>query len=492
MIILFSLNAFSQISETKLVPSDGISSNTFGYSVAIAGDYVVIGAHGDDEHGIYTGAAYVYLRSGGSWTEQEKLKPRDTTDFAQFGFAVAIDGDHMIIGAPGDEENGTEAGAAYIFERDSITGNWTKRYKLLASDGESNDEFGWAVAIWGDYAIVGAPLENSYIGSAYVFKRSDTTWIEEDKLTASNGVGDAVFGVSVSIYGDYTIIGAYQDDEIGNEAGAAYIFRRDNTNWTQQEKLLASDIGWGDWFGKSVSIFGDYAIVGAIYAWGPEARAGSAYIFKREDTTWTEQVKLIDSTGANGHLYGSSVCIKGDYAAVGEPADNDNGPISGSAFIYKRVGENWIEMAKLLASDGETGDDFGRDVCINNDYTIVGAPFEDAGGTYSGAAYIYDGFLTGIKEQDGVKVPQNFTLKQNYPNPFNPNTIIRYQLPERGNVSLKVYDVLGNEVATLVNEENPAGEYELEFNAEELTSGIYFYQLKTDNYIKTKKMILLR
>jgi len=489
--ISFFLNfSLAQITETKLVPDD--DTGLFGEAVSIDDNYAVIGTEWEDSLGSLAGAVYVFIRNGTSWTQQAKILASDGTTGDRFGFSVSIDGEYFIAGAFTEDEMGDNAGAAYIFHRDTVTGEWIEQVKLLASDGHAGDRFGVSVSMDGDYVIVGAQGVNNDTGAVYIFKREDTTWTEEAKFSANNSVSDALFGNTVSLSGQYAIIGAPHDEEIGHESGAAYIFHRDGVNWTQQEKLLSSDMLADDLFGYTVSISGDYAIVGAVSAWSIVTSAGAAYIFKRDGTTWTEQIKLIDSTAGTGYRYANSVYIDGDYALVGEPSDDDLGLSSGSAFIYKREGENWTKVVKLLASDGATGEDFGYSVCIRDAQIIVGAPFQATGGTYDGAAYVYNGFLTGINEDAGFNIPRNFILEQNYPNPFNPTTTIKYQLPELGFVTLKVYDVLGNAVATLVNKEKPAGEFEVEFDGKGLTSGVYFYQLKAGSVIETKKMVLLR
>jgi hypothetical protein len=189
------------------------------------------------------------------------------------------------------------------------------------------------------------------------------------------------------------------------------------------------------------------------------------------------EVKILPIDGAPGDEFGQSVSISGDYTIVGARWDDDNGMMSGSAYIFQRDGANWIEEQKLLATDGAEGDQFGFSVSISGDYAIVGARWDDDNGDSSGSAYIYKGFVVDIEYEELV-YPLYFSLQQNYPNPFNPNTTIRYDIPERSITIIKLYDVLGNEVRTLVEEEMSVGSYQYELNATELPSGVYFYQLK--------------
>jgi len=207
----------------------------------------------------------------------------------------------------------------------------TERQKLLALDGIAGDYFGWSVSVSGDYAIVGAYYDDSAKGSAYIFKWNGTIWLEQQKLTDSDGAAGDYFSWSVSISGDYAIVGVRFDDDNGNGSGSAYIFKRDVASWSQQAKLLASDGAANELFGYSVSISGDYAIVGAHQNYNK----GSAYIFKRDVASWSQQAKLTASDGAAADYFGCSVSISGDYAIVGAYGDDDMGEHSGSAYAFR-------------------------------------------------------------------------------------------------------------------------------------------------------------
>ncbi|MBT8387941.1 MAG: T9SS type A sorting domain-containing protein, partial [Ignavibacteria bacterium] len=190
--------------------------------------------------------------------------------------------------------------------------------------------------------------------------------------------------------------------------------------------------------------------------------------------------------------FGFSVSLLNDYALIGVRQDNQNGNGAGAAYIYKRINSNWIKSSKILASDGGESDQFGYQVDLDEDIFAVGAPVQYTGGFYCGAVYLYTDFTTGVF---GSNVPvsiNRYHLYQNYPNPFNPLTKINFQIVNENFTVLKIYDVLGNEITTLVNEVKPTGVYEVEFDAAGLTSGIYFYQLKAGNYLETKKMVLIK
>ena len=343
--LLCPLIAISQITETKLTRSDGSVGDAFGRSVSISGDYVIIGAYSDDDIGNSSGAAYIFRRMGAIWM-QTKLVASDGADYDFFGASVSVSGDFAIIGAPRDDENGNSSGSAYVFRREDTS--WVEEAKITPSDGVSFDYFGTAVSISGDLAVVGAPgyeLFTNPPGAAYVFRREGTDWVEEAKLLADDGADNDYFGFSVFVSGDYAIIGAHGNDDNGAKSGSAYIFKREGLDWIEEAKLIASDGQRGDFFGHSVSLSGDYAIIGAPYDDDDGIDAGSGYVFKWDGSEWIENVKLNQINEAARDWFGYSVSISGDYAVVGSVRDDDNGSSSGSAYIYKLDGITWIEHA---------------------------------------------------------------------------------------------------------------------------------------------------
>ncbi len=333
------------LEKDKLLASDGTAGDLFGSSVSISGDYAIVGAKSDDDHGSYSGSAYIFKFDGATWVQQQKLHALDSTNGDYFGQSVSISGDYAIIGALFDDDNGNESGSAYIFNFDGT--NWVQQQKLIASDGVADDCFGYSVSINGDHAIVGARDDDdngTNSGSAYIFKFDGTNWIQQAKLLASEGTMYDMFGNSVSISGNHAIVGAYADDVNGNESGSAYTFRFDGTNWNEQQKLLPSDCAAGDYFGYSVSISNDLAIVGAHWNDDKGSDSGSAYVFKFDGTDWIQQQKLLASDGAAGNGFGYSVSISSDLAIIGAAGDDDNGSGSGSAYIFRFDGTKFCRV----------------------------------------------------------------------------------------------------------------------------------------------------
>ena len=390
---VFGLNIVNaqNIHRTKIIANDGAISDEFGASVSIFGDYLIVGADADDDRGNASGSAYIFKRDGLNWIQQVKLRASDGAAGDFFGASVSISGDYAIVGADWDDDNGDRSGSAYIFERNAS--GWTQRAKLRANDGAAEDRFGRSVSISGDYVIVGAWFEDnskgSSAGSAYIFKRGGSSWTQQAKLIASDGAAGDHFGFSVSIFNEYVIIGASDDDDNGQNSGSAYIFNRDGATWTEQVKLTASDGAAEDQYGYA-SITDNYAIVGALWDDDNGDRSGSAYMYKRNGSTWIEQVKLTANDGTAEAWFGSSVSISGDFAIIGARQNDENGENSGSAYIFKRNGANWVEQAKLTASDGTAEDELGWSVSIVGDYTVVSAPYGDGNTTNSGSAYVFN------------------------------------------------------------------------------------------------------
>jgi hypothetical protein len=377
--------------QQKLTASNGAASDWFGSSVGISGDTLIAGAARGYTADVpnQQGSAYVFVRSGSTWSEQQKLTAGNG-EREHFGNSVAISGDTAVVGADyGDIGANENQGAAYVFVRNGD--NWSQQQKLSASDGMTFEYFGKAVAISGDAIVVGAFADdigaNAEQGSAYVFFRNGTAWSEQQKLTASDGAANDVFGYSVAISGDTVVVGAPREWDLLSPS-AVYVF----ATWGEQQKLSAPDWAANDLFGLSVAISGNTAVVGAyLDDIGANINQGSAYVFLRSVNSWSFQQKLIASDGAASDGFGSSVAISGDTAIVGSSFD-DVGANSnqGSAYVFVRSGNSWSQQQKLIVSDGATSDYFGASVAIDGETVVVGAFRDDVGADADqGSAYVF-------------------------------------------------------------------------------------------------------
>lgn len=319
----------------------------------------------------------------------------DGADEDHFGCAVCIDGDYAIIGAEDDDDPilGNNSGSAHIFDYDGSM--WHKRIKLTADDGAAYDQFGCSVSLDGDYAIVGAYGVGSgtETGAAYVFVRDGTTWNQQAKLTGSPGYFNQEFGGSVAIDGDYAIVGAYWDDD-NDASGSAYVFVRDPVEgWKQQAKLLPDGAVVNGGFGSSVAIRGDRAVIGDRFAEVDGVdQCGAAYVFVRSGTAWIQQVELTPGDVDDFKEFGASVSFNGTCAVVGAHGDAGDSGYDyniGAAYLFVRSGTSWTERAKLTAWDGVEQDYFGIAVSVSDAWVLVGAHMADPKGDQSGAAYLF-------------------------------------------------------------------------------------------------------
>ncbi|MBN1479626.1 choice-of-anchor D domain-containing protein [candidate division KSB1 bacterium] len=422
--ILVALPGYGQYtSEFKILPDDGAEDDSFGTAVAIDGVFAIVGAEGDRHSSHKAGVAYIFQRNtAGDWIQIKTLTAGDTEDRIYFGESVSICSDFVIVGASGDEPNGTSSGSAYIFARNQGgEDNWGQVKKLIPDDGAANDYFGYSVSISGDYAIVGAYWDDDHgnnSGSSYIFARNQggaDNWGQTKKLTAGDGAADDCFGHSVAIHGDHAAAGATYDDDNGNSSGSAYLFYRNQggaDNWGQLKKMTAGDGAANDYFGYSVSISGDFSLIGAIN----NNESGSAYIFARNQggtDNWGLFKKLAADDGLAGDQFGKSVFISGDKTIVGALSD-DYGYNSGSAYIFSRNQggpDNWGQVTKLIASDAAFDDAFGTAVSMSGDFALVGAYGDDDNGSTSGSAYIFasepemDVRGNGVSIADGDDTP---------------------------------------------------------------------------------------
>ncbi len=421
-------------------PSDGASDDNFGYSVSVSGDVCVVGArwYGIDS----PGSAYVFRRNGdGGWTEEQKLVAADGANGDRFGYSVSIFGNVCVVGAPGDDDNGSSSGSVYVFRHDPESETWVQESKLVASDGAHHDQFGTSVSVSGDVCAVAAPHDwTNGTGSAYVYRY--------------NAAGD---------------------------------------KWSEERKLVSSD--GADRFGESISVSVDACAVGRPY---DDGNTGSVYVFNYDSAgdKWSEERKLVASDADSFDVFGHSVSVSGNALVAGAGGDEENGYRSGSSYVFRRDRDGtWAQEQKLLASDGSESSYFGISVAISGDVCVIGAIGGGASGSRSGAAYIFE--LTDAPTSATLGQPASFSLSQNTPNPFNPSTRIAFSLPEAGEAEPAIYNIAGQLVRTLADRPFTAGDHALLWNGRDdagrpVASGVYVAQLTTQGRAFVQAMTLVR
>lgn len=377
--------------EVKFTSASAGGPDRFGYSADIRGNVAIVGRYTDTSASQDPGSADVFRRVNGEWQMEARLTASDAAADDLFGYAVAIDGDRAVVGAFGNDIAGYNSGSAYVFER--IDEQWQQRARLTPFDGAELDVFGHAVAISGDTVMIGAHQDDDFgarSGSVYVYRRVNTAWQYQMKLNASDANAVDEFGREVSLDGDYAVIGAELNDDGAGNAGSAYIFRRVGNNWQQSAKLLPSDPSQSGYFGECVDIRGNTAIVGAYRNNNAGVMTGVAYIYRNNTGAWQQEARLTASDGLAEDAFGLSVAIDGDSAVVGASGRDDEGDHSGAAYVFRRINNQWVETRKLNASDAAENDRFGRGVAIDGEIVVVGAYLDDDSGDESGSAYFYD------------------------------------------------------------------------------------------------------
>ncbi|MBM9502708.1 FG-GAP repeat protein [Leptospira sp. 201903071] len=382
-----------------------------------------------------SGAVYVYKRTNGIWEQEAYLKASNAETGDWFGYSVAISGDTIVVGAYFESSNQTSvtngapasadntaggAGAAYVYHRTGTT--WTEEAYLKASNAEAGDSFGYSVAINGDTIVVGAigeasnqititngavaSADNSAVGAGavYVYKRTGTNWAEEAYLKASNAEAGDSFGFGVAVNGDTIAVGAIGEasnqititngntssaDNTAWSAGAVYVYNRTGTNWAQESYLKADSAPTGYQLGYSVALEGNTIVAGA-----PGAAEGIVYVFLRTGVSWVQQGSIIPSNPVSVILFGYSVALSGETVAIGTYWENGNEnrivngttastdntlAESGATYVYKRTGTTWTQESYIKAKNVQSGDWFGMSVGISGDTVIAGAPQEDSG-----------------------------------------------------------------------------------------------------------------
>ncbi len=380
----------------KLTAADAAASDLFGYSVSVSGDVAVAGAWRDDcAAGVDCGAAYVYRLIGSTWVQEGKLTASDAAQSDVFGLSVFVSGDVAILGAHQDDcAAGLDCGSAYVYRFNGST--WVEQAKLTASDAAAGDAFGNSVSVSGDVAVAGASFDDcaggSNCGSAYVYRLNGSGWVQEDKLTASDAAQEDYFGQSVSVSGNLVVVGAYLDNcAAGIRCGSAFVYRFNGTTWVEEQKLTASDAAQSDQFGFSVSVSGDLVVVGAYLddcAAGIDC--GSAYIYRFNGSGWVQEAKLTALNAAQLDLFGQSVSVSGDIAVVGARGDDcATGLDCGAAYVYRFNGSFWLLQAKFTPSDAAQQDYFGWSASVSGNLVVVGADQDDcAAGVNCGSAYV--------------------------------------------------------------------------------------------------------
>lgn len=406
LLVSIALALTVQAAEQKLTPSHASALDQFGYSVAISGDTLVAGSIQDFiGANVDQGSATVFTRSNNVWIERAALVASDGAARDAFGFAVAIDGNTIAAGAfKADIGANEEQGAVYIFVRDG-NGGWTQQAKLAASDGDDGDAFGYSVALDGDTLVIGAVGRDHNVfaayGAAYVFTRSGTTWTQQARLLHTDGWTSDNFGQDVAIDGNTLVVstGAADVNSVQNQ-GAAWVYVRNGSTWMLQDKITASDAAMFDEFGRSVDIDGNRILIGSLARIGANEYQGAAYVFERTGSIWNETAKLVAADGAFNDRFGFSVALEGEVAVIGSFGDDASGEGQGSVRIFAKTGGAWQPRATRFAHDAETFAGLGYCVAVSGNDVAAGAHSDDVGDALDqGSVYVFNADATPTRRR---------------------------------------------------------------------------------------------
>ncbi len=384
-VVTCSTSAVAQCQD-KLLAGSATPQDQFGLAVAQSSRYAVVGAL--FEAG--SGAAYVYEPAGGGWRQSGRLQASAPTGTDQFGSTVAVSGNTVVVGASFSDVAPLQfTGSAHVFEPDGS--GWLETQTLHASDLESGDQFGISVSVDGNWLAVGAPFKEipgvASAGAVYLFERQAGTWVEVDRVNASDAATGDSFGLSVSLSGDSLFVGAPFDDDGGTSSGSTYLFQFDGISWNETQKLTASSPDPSDEFGRQVAVSGDIAIIGARNDDDGGVDTGAAYAYERTGSSWVFAQKLKSSLPLPNDRFGTCVGAGDGMLAAGSPFANGVGVDRGCAHLFRTNGGGWVEFKTVHANDATNSDRFGMAVAVGGGRLLIGAPQNDEAGSNSGAAY---------------------------------------------------------------------------------------------------------
>jgi len=495
----------------KQYGSDGATLDEYGVSVAIDGDYAIVGSNKKGPSGQSAGTAYILFRDKNgpnAWGQIAVLTDPGGMPGDNFGASVAISGGVAAVGSPFDDTAiGNEGSVSIFYQSPTNPSQWTYHTKVTIVGPDGGDLMGTSVALSGDQLIAGAignDASGANAGAAYVFSRNQggaDTWGQVAKLLATTGNANDNLGISVDIDDKYAIVGANGVDGFQQEVGAAYIFGKNQfgTNtWGQVAKLQAASQNMNDNFGASVAISGPWALVGADRHDRKATDAGAVFAFYKNNNgindSWGQRNIIIDLNGKTGDRFGCAVGIDGEYAVVGSKGDDDQfGDDSGTGFVYLQQDNGWILMGNLEDGGGKAGDALGSSAAISGRNVILGAPLDDNPGSNMGSVLVYGGLCNDLVNPDdrNVVVTGSEATLRCFPVPFSSVLNIEVKGITSADAQVVVINTLGQTVAQLYNGAID-GEMAFQWRPYQVAAGVYFLRVSTEGKVLTQTIVLNR
>ncbi len=498
----------------KQYANNGVAAAEYGLSVAIDGDYAIVGSNHANGAGQSIGSAYILFRDkngANSWGQVMELNVPNLSPGDKFGTSVAISAGVAVVGAPMFNDQLIDEGAVFVFYQNTNNpAQWDFVKMITASTPSANDNFGQSVALQGERLLVGANKNDESApdaGAAFAFYRNmggADNWGQVAKLLAITGDTDDNFGASVAIDGDYAIVGATGVDGMFQHVGAAYIFGRNQFGpdaWGQVAKIRPSQATGNDNFGTSVDISGPWAIVGADGSDLKGIDAGAAFIFNKNQNgilnSWGQRQIMLDYYGKAGDHYGSAVGIDEPYALVAAKGDSSFAAGSGRGFVYLLDGSAYVLVDELADGGGQTGDALGSCGAISGRNIILGAPFDDKGSKLDqGSVTIYGGLCNGNlnpggEDRNDVNANLSATSVQCFPVPFSDVLNIEIKGIRSADAHLTILNAMGQVVSEL-HQGAINSDITLQWLPAQISEGLYFLRLTTGEKVITQTIVRAR
>lgn len=500
---------FSQdlITHESISPS---ANGLTGFSSAVSGGWAIVASPQKDVSGKKSlGGVTFFQLTDGQWKIFQEVLPSDISELGSFGSSLAIEGNTAVISAAGDHQSGLFSGAVYVYKYDYLQASWIQTAKLKASDAGIGKRFGHAVDLYNDMILVGsynADGNEAKSGAAYVFQRTDSGWQEQQKITATQGKTNDYFGHQVHILDEnHVAIGAYNADGAAERSGAVYIFQKSNNTWSENVKLYDEQGASSDLFGFSLtsgprlnnsgiaSGFPGILFIGAPGTNRNNKQTGSVYFYTEDSSGWNKSMELIEEKSNHNDHFGVSIsCNSSGNLFVGSSrANTDSNLNAGQVFMYETFfgqGNSSSQSFELSANFVNAYDQFGTHVTTDDENIIIGSPYADTNGLSNSGDVSFFRMTSLIGASSNTE--DVYSLEQNSPNPSLGATVIQYGLKKAGKVKISVYNLLGQLVTVLVDEQKDFGIYTVNFDTSKLESGVYVYKIEVNDFSADKKMVI--
>jgi hypothetical protein len=504
-LLLISLSTLfpQQLYETQITPFDGRESDWFGNAVAVSDSFLFISSLRYSNQ--IENAVYVYRLIDNGYEFSYKIHPSDGQpgiSGSLFGADLLYSDGQLFVGAQNRSINNIPIGAVYLFEYENYI--WVEKQIIIPPEPHAfNGKFSNSLSKHNDNLLIGASRYNSgnyRSGKVFLYKFINGEYELYQEFTPFDGKDDQFYGSSLVIKENVIFIGSQNDSTTsGFGSGSVYSYSKENSIWTFDKKYLPEPNSELLAYGGSIAMNDDHVFIGTADNFYYD-KPGKVYIYKYPTPSVDPPYQIIESgDNYSNDRFGTSVFAKGDTLLVGAISDTVKNSKSGAVYFFVNEGGMWKKKYKIFPSDEQDARWFGIVSIITDEKIIVGAPLSFENGINIGKVYLFTPDPLGINEEEIIGVDE-FYLSQNYPNPFNPTTIIDFYIPKEGEIKIKVFDITGREIITVLEETKYRGHYKVELDLNGMPTGVYFYRVeyiyeenkKIYRSIITKKAVLIK